>query len=245
MEKFISSSPSTKKILKVAQMSASLPVNVMIIGQSGVGKKLLAKEIDPEAHSFFARDLEKILIDKAINLEEHSVIIIYNIHTVLNKNEFIERLKGVKIIATTFDSIEEYNSEFAVKIEIPSLEQRPEDLDELIYKYIKEASNIYSSSISRDDIRIDLSGNGITLKQSIFKSILLKSISKPEMMDTLNDFCQRELKNGSDYKKLLEIFEIPLLKAARNVFKSQLQMATHLKINRITLRKKLNKYFGE
>ncbi len=245
MEKFIALSESTKKILKVAQMSVSLPVNVMIIGQSGVGRKLLAKEIAPDAHSFLARDLEKILIEKSINLEEHPTIIIYNIHTVLNKKEFMDRLKGVKIIATTFDLVEEYSNFFAVKIEIPSLDQRPEDLEELTYQYIKEASKIYSSSISRDDIRIDLSGNGITLKQSVFKSILLKSISKQEMMDTLGDFCQRELKNGSDYKKLLELFEIPLLKAAKKVFRSQLQMANNLKINRITLRKKLNKYFGE
>ena len=42
MEKFIALSPSTKKILKVARMSASLPVNVLITGQIGVGRLLLA-----------------------------------------------------------------------------------------------------------------------------------------------------------------------------------------------------------
>ncbi len=58
-------------------------------------------------------------------------------------------------------------------------------------------------------------------------------------------FFVREFKVERTYKQLLEVFEIPLLKAAKKVYKSQLQMANKLNINRITLRKKLNKYFGE
>jgi transcriptional regulator with PAS, ATPase and Fis domain len=245
MEKFIALSPSTKKIIKVAKMSASLPVNVMISGQAGVGRKLLAFDILPDAQSFKAKELEKLIHNNGIDLAQYTSLIIFDINKVINKKEFIEKLEGIKIVATTFDFIDEYNSNFAVKIEIPPLDERKEDLDELINVYIKEATKIYSSSILKKDIKIDLSGNGITLKQSIYKSILLKSISKQELMDTLNNFFERELKDGRDYKKLLEIFEIPLLKAARKVFKSQLQMANKLKINRITLRKKLNKYFGE
>ena len=91
---------------------------------------------------------------------------------------------------------------------------------------------------------MDLTGNGITLKQSIYKSILLQSMNKYEVMDTLYDFFVRELKEERTYKTLLEVFEIPLLKASKKVYKSQLQTAKKLNINRITLRKKLNKYFG-
>jgi DNA-binding protein Fis len=38
---------------------------------------------------------------------------------------------------------------------------------------------------------------------------------------------------------------VPLLKAAKTAFKSQLKMAEKLSINRITLRKKIHQYFGE
>jgi DNA-binding NtrC family response regulator len=245
MEKFIALSPSTKKILKVARMSASLPVNVLITGQTGVGRKLLAFEVSPDAYVFKAKDLEKLLIEKKVNLDEYPVIIVHNIDSVINKQEFINKLNGTRIIATSIDVSDELSSHFAVKLEIPPLDQREEDLEELTLQYIREASKIYSSSIVKEDIRIDLSGNGVTLKQSIFKAILLKSIKKAEMMDVLYDYSYKALQDGADYKKLVELFEIPILNAARAIYKSQLQMAKNLKMNRITLRKKLNKYFGE
>jgi DNA-binding NtrC family response regulator len=245
MKNFIALSPSTKKILKVAKMSATLPVNVLITGEAGVGRKLLSSTISPDAQSFKAKELEKLINSNNIDLEQFNTLIVYDIHKVTNKQEFISKLKDIKVVATSFDIVDELNEYFAVKIEIPPLDTRVEDLDELTNIYIKEATKIYSLSILKKDIKRDLSGNGITLEQSIYKSILLKSISKKEMMDTLNNFFLRELKDGKNYKALLEVFEIPLLKASRKIFKSQLQMANNLKINRITLRKKLHKYFGE
>jgi DNA-binding protein Fis len=44
------------------------------------------------------------------------------------------------------------------------------------------------------------------------------------------------------YKELLELFEIPLLQAAKKRFKSQVKMADNLDINRNTLRKKILQY---
>lgn len=245
MKKFITKSPSSYKILKIAQLSAQLPVDVIILGQAGVGRKLLSKEVLPNAQSYEAKTLEKLIIDNKINLEGLNSIIIYNINQVLNKIEFLEKLEGIKIVATGFICDEDYLDKFAVKIEILPLDERKEDLEELKQFYTDEAKKIYSSNITPRDIKIDLSGNGITLKQSIYKSVLLKSITKQELMDTLNDFFVREFKVQRTYKQLLEIFEIPMLKAAKKVYKSQLQMANKLSINRITLRKKLNKYFGE
>ncbi len=245
MNKFISLSPSSKKILKIAQLSSNLPVNIIILGQIGVGRKLLAHEILNDAHSFDARELEKLILDKKIDLEQYSSLIIYDINRVLNKDEFLVSLKGIKLVVTGFLEDEEYIGQFAVKLEIPPLEQREEDLNELIKVYVNEAKKIYRSTIVPKDIKIDISGNGITLKQSIYQSILLKSITKQELMNTLYDFFVKELKNERSYKELLELFEVPLLKAARKVYKSQLQMANILNINRITLRKKLHKYFGE
>ncbi|MBD3830017.1 MAG: Fis family transcriptional regulator, partial [Arcobacter sp.] len=46
----------------------------------------------------------------------------------------------------------------------------------------------------------------------------------------------------NSYKDLSYIFEVPLLKAATKKYKSQVQVAKHLGLNRITLRKKLEIY---
>ena len=104
---------------------------------------------------------------------------------------------------------------------------------------------IYNINLSLKNINLDLSGNGVTLKQSIYKSILLQSITTNDMLQTMEMYLTKKLKDGKTYRDLLEIFEVPLLKAAKKVYKSQLQLADKLEINRITLRKKIHQYFGE
>ena len=248
MDKFITKSDSSKQILKSAKLSANLPVNTLIYGEVGVGKKLLATEILPNSTSITAKKLEKLIIENQIDLKEYKSLIIYDLQNVINIDEFLENLKSIKLVVTSLDKHEKYSSTFAIKIEIPSLDKREEDLEELTNIYIKEASKIYKTNNNIDiykGIKFDLSGNGITLKQSIYKYILLQSITKQEMMDTLQTYLYTQVKEDKTYKQLLEIFEIPLLKASKKAFKSQLKMAKQLSINRMTLRKKLHLYFGE
>ena len=247
MKNFITKSKISKKLLQIAQMSASLPVNIFISGDIGVGKRILAKQIFPNATEFDAQKLEMLITKGQISLGEYSTLILYNFNQVLNKQEFLNKLEHIKIIATGYETEESYINKFAVKINIPPLKQRPEDLDQLILNYIDEAKNIYNiqDNINIKNIDYDLSCNGKTLKQSIYKNILLQSLDKDEMTTILRDFYIKEFENKKDYKKLLQICEKPLLEAATTVFKSQLQIANNLNINRITLRKKLNKYFGE
>jgi DNA-binding NtrC family response regulator len=235
MEKFIAVSPASKKIIQIAKVASTLDVDVIILGEVGVGKKVLANQILTKAPIFEARELEQLILSSVINLEEYKTMIIYNINKVLNKNEFLAKLKNIKIVATGFDEQEPYIDTFAIKIKIPPLEDRKEDLEVLTNQYIKEAKKIYTPTQKL---------NAITLKQSIYKNILLQSMNKQEIMSMLNNFFLEELKNGNSYKTLLEIFEIPLLKASKSLYKSQVQISKRLKINRITLRKKLNKYFG-
>jgi len=245
MEKFIAKSPVSQQIVKSVKLSADLPVNTLIYGQIGVGKKLLAKEIVPNAFMINGKDLEKLIIAKQIDLEIYPVIVVFNINGVINLEEFFAQLKNIKVVATCIDKNDKLSQFFAIKVEIPPLEERLEDLEELIDIYKKEAKSIYNVNVSVKDIEIDLSGNGITLKQSIYKSILLHSISTKDMMQTMEIYLTKKLKDGKTYRDLLEIFEMPLLKAAKKVYKSQLQMADNLEINRITLRKKIHQYFGE
>ncbi len=246
MENFIALSESSKKALHVAKISSPLPVNILILGDIGVGKKLLSKEILQNCNSFEALEVEKLIQNRQLDINEYKSIIIYNIDNLLNKNQFFEKLNDVRIIATSsLEYKDEFNS-FPVKIKLESLSKRKEDLDELIHMYTKEANKIYMSNKTQEDVKIDISKNGISLKESIYKSVLLNSISKEEVMDILYNYFIQELNvDKKTYKELLEVFEIPLLKASKNIYKSQVQMANNLDINRITLRKKLTSYFKD
>jgi len=245
MEKFIATSQISQQILKSAKLSADLPINTLIYGQNGVGKKLLAHEILPNAFLIQGGELEKLIIAKQIDLASYQAIIVENMNSILNIEEFFQQLKNIKVVGTNSDKNDKFNQYFAIKIEIPPLKERPEDLEEIIEIYKKEAMSIYNTNVPVKNIEIDLSENGITLKQSIYKSILLQSINTKDMLQTMENYLTKKLENGDTYRDLIEIFEIPLLKAAKKIYKSQLQMADKLEINRITLRKKIHQYFGE
>lgn len=242
MNEFIAKAESSKKLLHIAQISSSLPINILIIGEKGVGKKILAKNIFPDTPLFDAKTLEETLINKTVNIEEFTEIVITNIQHVVNKKEFLERLCNIKIIATTTYLPNDIETSFAVKLDIPPLVDRAEDLEELIKVYLKEAQEIYEIEADPKNIAIDLSSNGISLKKSIFKNSLLQSLNDDDIEDSLKQFITYKLQEGYNYKDLLEYFEVPLLKAAKKVYKSQLQMANKLQINRITLRKKIDYY---
>jgi len=245
MKNFIAKSEASKKILNIAQMSANLPVNVLIVGEIGVGKKLLAQEILRNCQIFEAKVLEESIINRTIDMNEYSQIIVLNLELVLNKKEFLSNLEGIKVVATTQYQLSDIEVQFAIKIDISPLIEREEDLQELIYIYSSEAKNIYDIDIDEKNISIDLSKNGISLKQSIYKSIFLKSLQDDDVMEGLESFLLKKLESNSDYRELLKYFDIPLLRAAKTKYKSQLQMANNLHLNRITLRKKIDLYIGD
>ena len=243
--KFIAKSESSKKLLNIAQISSSLPVNIIIYGDKGVGKKILAQTILPDAPILDGKVLEESINNKTIDLEQYSEMIIQDINGVLNKLEFLENLGSIKIVATATSLPSDIEANFAIKIDIPPLKERPEDVKELTKLYLNEAKSIYGSNIKEEVLNINLETNGISLKKSIFKDVFLKSMNDEDMKISLENFIYNKLDDGYNYKDLLEIFEIPLLKASKKKYKSQLQMANNLQINRITLRKKIDTYFGD
>ncbi|MGB3751750.1 MAG: sigma 54-interacting transcriptional regulator [Arcobacteraceae bacterium] len=244
MKKFIVKSAESKKVLHIAQVSSSLPVNILIRGERGVGKKLLCKEISPAAVSMDGKFLETSIRNKNINLEEYQELIVTDIHRVLNKKEFLAHLSKIKIIGTSQTNIQEIEEEFAIKIDISPLKERPEDLEQIANFYIQEANEIYNSDVTFSNITTDIEENGVSLKKSIYKNTLLFSLNDEDMTKALENFIAIKLDEDQTYKYFLKTIEIPLLIVAKEKFKSQLQMATKLNINRITLRKKIDQYFG-
>jgi len=242
MNNFIAQSAISKEILKIATLSSSLPVNCIIIGPKAVGKSHLAKVVAPNAKSYNSLELQKAIKSKTIDLNIIDEIIILDIQKLSSIKQIIEMLeeKNIKIVATATTFKESYKDSFQAQIEVPPLSQRLEDVEFLKETYIQEAKRVFliDEEISAD-IELDLTNNAISLKKSIFKSILFDSLTKNDIINILEKFLYKELEQHSSYKELLPIFEIPLLKAGKKRYKSQLQMAKHFDINRNTLRKKM------
>ena len=58
-DKFIAKSPILKEILNSANLLKTLQVNALISGDLGTGKKTLAKQIDPNAEVYDAKELQE------------------------------------------------------------------------------------------------------------------------------------------------------------------------------------------
>ncbi len=88
-----------------------------------------------------------------------------------------------------------------------------------------------------------MSSNAVSLKRSIFKAYLIDDIVNDDIEDVVYNYVLKRLDDdGVTYKELLATLETSLLKAVSYKYKSQLQISNKLKINRITLRKRLEKY---
>jgi len=242
MDSFIAISSSSKEALKIATLSSTLPVNCIIYGPKATGKSHLAHTVAPKAKSYQATKLYELLKTNKIDLNNIDEIIILDIQKVSSVKNFLEPFeqKSIKIIVTSTEYKDSYNELFQVKIELLPLSKRHEDVEFLIEQYTKEAKRVFLIEQNiKPPANIDLSKNAISLKESIYKNILFNSLSKNEIMNLLQEYLYTQLQESKIYKDLLSIFEIPLLKAAQKKYKSQLQMAKQLKINRNTLRKKI------
>jgi DNA-binding NtrC family response regulator len=246
MEQFVAVSKEAKNAVHMANIASTMPVNVIITGPKGVGKKLLAKIVNANAKGYFAKDFFALVKEQRVDLNEYDAVILYNLDELSNSVQFIDTLfeYDIKVIATSDRFIPAYLEKFLVKIEIPPLSEREDDVEYLIKHFLKDAKQtlFLDESIDEKNLHIDLAQNGISLKESIYKSLLFNNLSKSQVMDILQKFIYKEFETSSDYKDLLEIFEVPLLLAAKQKYKSQLQISKMLQINRVTLRKKLAKY---
>ena len=241
MDSFVALSKASKDALKIATLSASLPINSIITGPKAVGKNHLAKVVAPNAKSYTASSLQNSIKDKTINLDAINEIIVLDIHKLSSISHLLESLdaKNIKVVATSIEYKEHYCDFFQAHIKVPALSERKEDVEYLKDEYIKEAKRIFLIDEEiNSNIELDLSNNAISLKKSIFRNILFDSLTKSDIMNILEKFLLKEFEKSSSYKELLPIFETPLLRAGKKRYKSQLQMAKHFKINRNTLRKK-------
>lgn len=242
MQEFIAKSNIMKEIKNSADLLKHLDVNVLIKGSSGVGKKSLARYIKETANLYPAKILQKDIQDKVLGLTNTSIII-ENIEDISNTDLFLSWTEenNIRIIATTTKDhlSQKIEDIFSLTLEIPNLEKRKEDIKPLATIFSKEASNILGEESKPNKLIINTSDNAHSLRKSIFLSHLFESIGENEIMMLIEKYVLDNMQGENAYKDFLYLFEAPLLKAAQKKHKSQVQMAKHLGLNRITLRKKL------
>jgi len=239
--KFITASDASSKAFKTASLLKTLNVNALIMGEQGVGKKSLARFILPDAFILDASKHQELLLV----LDSSNEIIITNVDSSPNLKILIEKLLQTKIrvIATSKQSLsdESLNELFSVQFDIPSLDKRVEDIPFLIQKFLGEASTLFGGEehVDFETITPDLSSNATSLRRQIMIKFLLENIQDTELMDIIQSYIAPKLGSNNDYKEFLYLYEAPLIKAGLKKFKSQLQLADRLGLNRNTLRKKI------
>lgn len=239
---FVTASESSKEAFKTATLLKTLSINSLITGERGVGKSTLAAYILPDAPIVDASDFNNLLS----TLESSKEIIITNFDNLPNVKTVIEtiNLNEVRVIATAKSSYdyEKFDDLFSVKFNIPPLRERLEDVRLLIEIFIKEASLLFAgeAEFNIKDFKHDLSENANSLRRQVMINYLLQDIKDIELIGIIENYLSNKLGSNSDYRKFLYLYEVPLIKAGINKYKSQLQLADKLGLNRNTLRKKIS-----
>lgn len=245
---YITASASSAQAFKTATLLKTLSINALIRGEIGVGKSSLACYILPDAPIFDASSYDELLLA----LESTNQVIITNLENSPNIKKILDFVvaHNIRIIATAgyLYNHEMVDRVFSIKLDIPSLKERPEDVSLLIHKFIKEASSLFGpmETLKFHEIKPDLSRNSHSLRKQIMIHYLLQNISERELMEIVENYLFEKLGSNSDYKNFLHLFEVPLINAGLRKFKSQLQLSDKLGLNRNTLRKKIadnEKYF--
>ncbi|MDD2789406.1 MAG: Fis family transcriptional regulator [Sulfurimonas sp.] len=239
---FVTASDASSQAFKTATLLKTLSINSLITGESGVGKKSLARYILPDAQMIDASEFDQLLL----SLENVREIIISNLENSPNLIRLIKAIQdnNVRVIATAKSSFidEKVDDLFSLKFDIPPLSQRPEDIDVLVKIFVKEAALLFNSNDKFDfkNFRPDVTINADSLRRQVMISYLLQDIKDVELIDIMDNYLYSKLGSNSDYRNFLYLYEVPLIRSGLRKFKSQLKLADKLGLNRNTLRKKIS-----
>ncbi len=238
---FLATSDASLEALKTANLLKGLPVNAFIFGQSGTGKKSLAKYILPNAPIVDA-NLYHELED---TLSSNRTIIISNFDKIPNFDNFkalVDKYE-VRVIGLS-KSI--FNSEiidrfFGIKVYLPPLSERKKDVKALAERFLDEACALFGidDKVDIDISRINLANNAHSVRRYIYMKAQFQGINEHELMELMETYLKEKMGGNSDYRNFLYLYEAPLINAGLEKFKTQFQLSDKLGLNRNTLRKKI------
>lgn len=241
MEHFFTNSTEVQHIIKGFNLTKTLFVSSIIIGDPHIGKKSLAKYLFPNTLIVSGDNQEEV--ENA--LEEEDELIITDFEKLSNQESL--NLDNKRIIATAnyIGNKQIIDNLFAFIYTMPTLKERPEDTNFIKNIFIKEAKKnllLENINISTDDIPINLSDNSKTLKKSIYTYLMSHSMDEKDIQESIYNYILKKLEGNNGYKEYLSLYEKPLIEAGLRKFGSQLQLSQILGINRNTLRKKIHEH---
>ncbi len=170
----------------------------------------------------------------------------YLANFIANENDIIttnlkEIPKNKRIILIGYEKLNESikeNFNITVEIFLDDLINRKKDTLAFIEYFKNEVKQ--NLKIEEDfEVEIDISENLNSLKKSIYKSALCYNLNKNNIIEILEKYFDKNYIDSS-YNEELKIFDTAIIKSLQKKYKSKLQMAKHLKINRATLSKKVD-----
>jgi DNA-binding NtrC family response regulator len=245
---FIARSRASLEALKSANLLKSLNINALILGEHGVGKATLASHIiqapvvcGENAHEVLkmAETNPKLIVKNFDKFGQYHLL-----KEVLAKH-------GTRMIATASFPISDalMDDFFSLKITLTPLKERPEDVEPLVDKFFTEICKVFNIENTQrrflKDFSPDLSQNGYSLRRSVYTAYLASSFGEQEILALMQNYLKKKIGKGNDYRDLLYLFDVPLIKAGYEAFGSQLAMAEKFGLNRNTLRKKIGEYASQ
>ena len=236
---FLSNSPQIDNIVKGLTLTKSLFVSSLLVGEEHIGKKTLIKSLFPNSIYIDAHNYEEL--ESA--LENNSELIIYNFEKLLNFEHLNFENRRIIAIANRINNTEKIEKKFAFIYKMPNLKER-EDLEFLIEFFQSQIQKelMLDYPIELDITRLDLSQNIKSLKASLYKELIHKTITRKEIKKILEEYLYENLNGNNAYRENLSLYEEPLLIAGLKKFKSQLKLSAVLGLNRNTLRKKIQEH---
>jgi len=236
---FLSNSPKIDNIVKGFTLTKSLFVSSLLVGEPYTGKKTLIQTLFPNTIYIDAGNSEELLSA----LETYDEVIIYNFEKIINFENLNFENKRIIAIANHIENSLKIEKKFAFIYQMPKLEER-EDLN-LLIKYFQDKIQkdlMLDFPIDMDKSQLDLSENLKSLKASMYKQLIKKTLSDHDIESILFDYLFQHIDGNNAYREHLPLYEKPLIKAGLQKYKSQLKLSNILGLNRNTLRKKIQEH---
>ena len=241
METFFTTSEKIQHIIKSFNLTKTLFVSSIIIGEAHTGKKSLARYLFPGTLLVSGGNQDEV---KAA-LENHDELIITDFEKLSNQSALDFTNKRIIATANYMGNSQIIDELFAFIYTMPSLQERPEDINHIKELFIKESLStlmIEKSDINPDNIPTNLTNNTKSLKKSIFIHLMKHSMNDKDIEAILYQYLLKHLDGNDGYREYLGLYEKPLIQAGLKKFGSQLQLSQVLGINRNTLRKKIHEH---
>jgi len=241
METFFTTSDKIQHIIKGFNLTKTLFVSSIIIGEAHTGKKTLACYLFPNAPLVSGANQEEV----KLALETYDELIISDFEKLSNQSALDFSNKRIIATANYIGNAGLIDDLFAFIYTMPSLQERPDDVIFLRDTFVKEAQStlmLQDNDTLLDTIPLNLTTNSKSLKKSIYHHLMKQSMNIDDIKEILYDYLFTHFEGNDNYREHLGLYEIPLIKAGLKKYSSQLQLSQALGINRNTLRKKIHEH---